>query len=485
MGKYAVPEEIRKLKPKGTMVKIINGKYYVYEQTNVKVDNKWKIKMGKMIGSISLDLGFVPNDNFSYNQMITTLDFGEYYLSYYLSKNILDKLKSIFNIKEAITIYNIALIHFVNGFSYMKNIKPQYDLSYFSIKYPSISLSEHIISNLLETLGRHTSNIEKFEDSLIENSSKEFAVDGHSIKSCSHDNSLAEDGNKKNIFKDKQINLLMGYDINNSYPVFSRMYAGATMDNISFKDLFERKKFKEILFIIDKGFYSTENLNLCSQNGNKYIVPLKSHLLNYKEITKDYLCKERFVYESGKKRTVIEYKTIIKNDIKIIFYRDLSMAALESADYLSKITPDNEVYTMEKYENYKNTFGTIVIQTNLNKNCDEIYKLYKNRWQIETFYDYYKNKLDVNALHLSDYYQTQGLSFILLITSLIHTEFIKATKHLKRNITELLLDAKFIKLHYKNKSWSLENVCKNHYELFTSLNINLNEEVEYINQLQK
>lgn len=201
MGKYAVPEEIRKLKPKGTMVKIINGKYYVYEQTNVKVDNKWKIKMGKMIGSISLDLGFVPNDNFSYNQMITTLDFGEYYLSYYLSKKILDKLKSIFNIKEAITIYNIALIHFVNGFSYMKNIKPQYDLSYFSIKYPSISLSEHIISNLLETLGRHTSNIEKFEDSLIENSSKEFAVDGHSIKSCSHDNSLAEDGNKKIFLK--------------------------------------------------------------------------------------------------------------------------------------------------------------------------------------------------------------------------------------------------------------------------------------------
>lgn len=484
MGKYSVPEEIRKFKPKGTMVKVINGKYYVYEQTNVKIDGKWKIKMGKMIGSISIDLGFVPNNNFSNSQMITTLDFGEYFLSYHLSKNILDKLKLVFNVKEALSIYNIALIHFVNGFSYMKSIKPQYDLSYLSLKYPSISLSEHIVSKLLETLGRHTSNIEKFEDLLIENSSKKLAVDGHSIKSCGYNNSLSEDGNKKHIFKDKQINLLMAYDINNSNPVFSRMYAGATMDNISFKDLFERKNFKDILFIIDKGFYSTENINLCSSNGNKYIVPLKAHLLNYKEITKDYLCNERFVYENGKKRTVIEYKTITKDDVKIIFYRDLSLAALDSADYLSKVSLGNNTYTMEKYEEFKNTFGTIVLQTNLNKNPDEIYKLYKKRWEIETFYDYYKNKLDVNALHISDYYQTQGLSFILLITSLIHTEFIKATKQLKRNITEILLDAKFIKLHYKKNSWALENVCKSHYELFSNLNIDLNEEVKYINSLK-
>lgn len=485
MGNYSVPEEIRKLKPKGTMVKALNGKYYVYEQKNVKIDGKWKIKMGKMIGSISMDLGFVPNSNYSHNQMITTLDFGEYFLSYYLSKKILEKLKLIFNIKEALTIYNIALIHFVNGFSYMKNIKPQYDLSYLSIKYPSISLSEHIVSKLLETLGRHTSNIEKFEDLLIEHSSKELAVDGHSIKTCGYDNSLSEDGNKKHIFKDKQINLLMAYDINNSYPVLSRMYAGATMDNISFKDLFERKEFKNILFIIDKGFYSTENIKLCSMNGNRYIVPLKAHLKNYKEITKDYSCNESFVYESGRKRSVIEYKMIIKDEVKVIFYRDLSLAALDSADYLSKVSPDNEIYTIEKYEEFKNTFGTIVIQTNLDKEPKEIYELYKNRWKIETFYDYYKNKLDVNALHISDYYQTQGLSFVLLITSLIHTEFIKATKHLKRNITEILLDAKFIKLHYKKNNWSLENVSRRHYELFSDLNIDLNDEVLYVNSIKQ
>ena len=35
-GKYAVPQEIRDQKPRGTMVKKISGKYYVYEMKNIK-----------------------------------------------------------------------------------------------------------------------------------------------------------------------------------------------------------------------------------------------------------------------------------------------------------------------------------------------------------------------------------------------------------------------------------------------------------------
>ena len=31
MGKYSVPERIRSMKPRGTMVKAIGGRYYVYE----------------------------------------------------------------------------------------------------------------------------------------------------------------------------------------------------------------------------------------------------------------------------------------------------------------------------------------------------------------------------------------------------------------------------------------------------------------------
>ena len=43
MSSYSVPENIRAMKPKGTMVKSIHGKYYVYEYFHVKENDKWKL----------------------------------------------------------------------------------------------------------------------------------------------------------------------------------------------------------------------------------------------------------------------------------------------------------------------------------------------------------------------------------------------------------------------------------------------------------
>ena len=166
-----------------------------------------------------------------------------------------------------------------------------------------------------------------------------------------------------------------------------------------------------------------------------------------------------------------------------MLFRDQTESAIESADYLSKI--DDDVYTMELYNKYKDFFGTIILESNLDKSPEEIYKLYKRRWAIETFYDYYKNRLDVNALHLPDYYQTQGLSFIMLITSLIYSDFNSRIKELKRSITDLLLDARFLKIHKKRGTWKLENSCKKHYDLFFSLDIDLNKELKFINELTK
>ena len=51
MGKYSVPESIRQMKPKGTMVKCISGHYYVYEYSTVTgADGKRHTEMGKAIG---------------------------------------------------------------------------------------------------------------------------------------------------------------------------------------------------------------------------------------------------------------------------------------------------------------------------------------------------------------------------------------------------------------------------------------------------
>lgn len=476
MSSYSVPENIRALKPKGTMVKVIHGKYYVYEYFHVKENDKWKTKMGKLIGSIDPTLGYVPNDSIVKDE-ITTVDFGEYFLSYSLSKNVLDDLKQVFNTKDAYTIYFLSLIHFVNGFTYIKNVSPLYKQSYLSVKYDSLSFGEKTISSLYDSLGRKQNKVNEFENLMIEKSSKELAFDGHCIRSSSDDNELAEPGNKANVFKDDQINVLMAYDINTSRPVLSRVYCGGTLDKISVKDLIERKNLHSILFIVDKGFYSKENIELFSDNDNHYIIPLYSNHKKYKQITSSNKMEGLFVFERSKRRSTVEYHEETINGRTIIFYRDLSQNALESTDYLSKV--EEGKYTMESYLEKKESFGTIVLESNLNESAEEIYRLYKKRWMIETFYDYYKNRLDVNALHLNDYYKTQGLSFIMLITSLIYSEFTKNIKKekIKESVQSILINSRFLKLHKDNKGkWRVENINQKHLKIFQTFKLNVTQE---------
>ena len=73
-GKYAVPAEILKFKPRGTMVKHIHGGFYVYAMENVKnsTTGKWQTKSKDILGKITLEDGYIPNENAGY----TILEYG-------------------------------------------------------------------------------------------------------------------------------------------------------------------------------------------------------------------------------------------------------------------------------------------------------------------------------------------------------------------------------------------------------------------------
>ena len=74
------------------------------------------------------------------------------------------------------------------------------------------------------------------ENYLVENGSKQIAIDGHVIGCVSDNNDLAEKGYKFSKLGEEQINLLMAYDINTKLPLISRIYEGASNDKVSIKD---------------------------------------------------------------------------------------------------------------------------------------------------------------------------------------------------------------------------------------------------------
>ena len=473
MGNYSVPESIRRLKPKGTMVKRISNNYYVYEFSNYTDENgKRHTKMGKTIGSIKEGIGFIPNSTFASDTEISSLDFGEYAIVMANSQGTFDLLRQCFNPQDAVTIYTVALIHFIHGFTYLRDIHCYYDMSVLSVRFPFLKLGYDALSKLYDTLGRRQTNVLRMEEKLLETSSRQMAIDGHVIGCVSENNDLSEKGYKFKKLGEPQINLLMAYDVNTGIPLLSRIYEGASADKVSIRDFLGLVEMKDMLFIVDRGFYSAENIRLLSSNGNAYIIPLGKNLNTCKAAVQSLEMQDRFMYQKGKKASVVEYKDEIIDGYRILTFRDLNESAAEQENYLRHMARGDRAYTKEGFEKAKNYLGVTVLQTSLqDKSPLEVYTLYKKRWTIETFYNYFKNKAGYNCLHADDYYKTQGLSFIMLVSALIHREMEVAAADVEgKNVTTRLLEARMVKAHKRHGEWTVCNCLKKQVELFRQLN---------------
>ncbi len=216
MASYTVPEEIRALRPEGTVVKNISGHYYVYERSRTKGDDgKWHTKSGPLIGSIKLGIGYVPRQGHE--------DYGQYAAVIDNTGEVLALLEGHFNKEDAVRIYACALIHFIEGFCHLKGMKKVYDQSWLSLRWPTLKTGDRSISSFYEDLGCREEMVLSLEQDLCDSGSGKLAIDGHVIGTGSWWNSLAQKGHKFNELKEMQMNMIMAYDVVNRIPVAVRI----------------------------------------------------------------------------------------------------------------------------------------------------------------------------------------------------------------------------------------------------------------------
>ena len=314
--KSSIPDSILQHVPcKCCRIRDDGGVFRVYKYSARKLPSgKWSSDYGYLIGKILPEKGFVPNKRYLnelaqkgkvvFQDGITDVAYGQYALLTFLSKDILEKLESCFPHERANQIFAYAVIMCANGFLYMDQIDDFYQESFLSVLYRdySFKMGYTAITNLLHELGMRGNPVRLFEQSLIDNCSKNVAIDGHVIRSCSNENDLAEPGYKLNMLKAPPVNLLIAYDIKNKIPLMYRTYRGSSVDKRSVIEFLNSRSFTDTKFIVDRGFFSESVLELMSQNGNCYIIPLPSNNGNFKRIKKTlaYTSGE-FVYKSGKR----------------------------------------------------------------------------------------------------------------------------------------------------------------------------------------
>lgn len=481
----SLPENVTRFKPcKCSRIRNDGGVYRVYKYRAVKLaSGQWSSDYGHLIGKIVPGEGFFPNKRYqqelagqeplSFPDGITDVSYGGYALLLFLSKDILEKLKACFLQERAAQIYCYALILCANGFLHLDQVDDFYQESFLSVQYRkySFKMGYTALSNLLHDLGLRGNPVRRFEQSLIDECSKNVAIDGHVIRSCSEENHLAEPGYKLQELKAPQVNLLIAYDIRAKIPLMYRTYRGSIVDKKSVEDFLLSRSFKDTKFMVDRGFFSETVLELMSRDGNCYIIPLASNNKDLKRIKKDMQYSSgEFIYKYGRKNSarIVYYEERVDEKTRILVYKDMDENNSKRKSYKQLMDAGENNYTQENYDKYCDWWGVYFLQTTAPDPAPVIYSDYKARWAIETYNNYVKNDADFNDLKLQDYYVQHGFDFIMLVTGLIHEKLNAAVRSMKKsNIStfDLLVKAGHMRMVLRGNEWQLHNTRTKDLEL--------------------
>ena len=475
------PEWATKHRTKGTELRFINGKYYLYE-----VSSKWNaIKKrsqkitGKLLGRITENDGFIPSDKNSLRKKSLSpsdINVKEYGVSAFIHNHLQDYIQLLrkhFPL-YAETIIMLAYCRLVFQ-SPIKNTEFHYSNSFLSELFPGLSLSSSHLSGLMREIGAKRNIIVEFFKEFL-NANDHIIFDGTDLLCNSKNMDISKmSKSKKNTF-DNIANIMMAFSTKLQLPVYYRIVPGNIKDIKSFKLSIQEANMNQAVVIADKGFYSKENLISLKNEALSFIIPLKRNnaFIDYNPIkTNDRMKMKFFVFE----KRIIWYYSINQNDETVVVYLDEELRTEEIRDYLMRTKSLPEEYNMEKFIEKQYQFGTIALLHNLEKSEEEIYLDYKSRMQIETMIDALKNVLEADSSYM---HNEQSLETWMLINYIALHWYYRLLHNLKANklnkkfapmdFLKFLMEIKKVRI---NGKWYDAEITKKYSDILKSAGIHI------------
>lgn len=337
---------------KGTELRFLNGHYYLYEVTskwNPEKKRSQKVT-GKLLGKITEKDGFIESEKARLRRQnsISSLTVKEYGFSFLYEQLLGDYttlLKKHFE-EDWQTILALAYGSLLYC-SPLKNMSFHYFNSYLSELYSEVTLSPNSLSGFLRALGiRRESIVRFFREFNYANDCIIF--DGTDMNSKSSLMYLPKEGKSKRGIYESLIDLMFVFSIEQRLPIYYRINQGNIKDVKAFRLCLEECKIADAVIILDKGFYSKENIKQVKDEQLKFIIPLRrtSSLIDYtirrkggKEVFDGYFKFEgRYIWYYG-------YKT--KGNDTLHLYLEEKLHVEEEKDFLERIENGSKVYTIE------------------------------------------------------------------------------------------------------------------------------------------
>lgn len=348
-----------------------------------------------------------------------------------------------------------------------------------------------------------------------------IAYDVTSVSSYSKKITELEWGYNRDKEKLPQINIGMYFGEETKLPLYYRVYPGSISDKAHLKYMIADNDFingQKNRFVMDRGFYSADNLRYLTEHGYRFVIALPTNLKYCTELIKKHggevanhsECRLGMGLPYGKSYE----ETVLGFRMKVHLFYD-PQKALEETEALYSLldAQENDLRNMEElpdkklhYDRYffinRSKEGKLayiinnsaideqltmcgyflIAETDFQKTTAEILEIYRNRDVVEKSFDSLKNELDMKRLHTRTSETMQGKLFVSFISLIVRSYMLNSLNdYMRKNcftFRKILTQLDKMKCFTPNSLHSfrlLNPISKNEREIYASLALDFDD----------
>ena len=388
-------------------IKISNGKHYVYRSTTRydKLDKK-PHKVSEYLGVLDKEEGLIlrKKKNVTESRIKTIQESGPLRLLDAVSSDIRKVLAHRFqDLWERI--YAMAMLMAIAPVR-MKNASDKWE-KYEPICGMAPAMSATSIKTMYQAIGndRETQNL-VYHD--LSKDAMQIAFDLSEFFSTSGELTLAEKGRNPEFDDRNQINVALACDMETGEPMHSRALFGSIRDVKTLITAIKEMGRSDIILVADRGFYSESNLKVMSDEGMSFAIPVKRNSAYYDQVIAGEF--DAFVWHE---RVIRFGKKPLGNGHYLYRFQNLDMSSNEEQNAMKKLMAGS--LDKEKFLELKKRMGHMIIVSNLDKEPEWIYQLYKRRDSVEKDFRRFFEVLGADSFGVTDSVTAEGMLFILTL----------------------------------------------------------------------
>jgi transposase len=507
----------------------IHGRIYAYEAENYwDSEKKQSRQKRRYLGVWDEGTGqIIPKT--AERDVKTTKSFGPVSLLNSISDEIQlrKKLSESFG-KDGDLILAIAMSKLLHQTS-LKNMHHVLEDSFLPEMYSlKESFSSQWLSDFLIRLSSKDSAMTSFYNSIIAGEDETLIFDITSFSSASKNIDWLEWGYNRDGLDLPQVNLGLVLSLHRHLPLYFKLFPGSINDVMTLKNLVAEVKafgITKSLFILDRGFYSENNIKELSNEQIDFILPLPFSV----NIGKGLISETNKDIENpaNAKRFGGDIFYVLENEVHIgevkaygyvlyskkregletnSFYNRLIdiECALQGKEFRNPI--DQFKRTAGNFERYfecnvdgkkinlrrrvnaisqaVNRFGKTILLSATKRSWDEVLSLYRERDEVEKKFDELKNELEVMPLRVQKIETLQGLLFVFFISLILRALLLRRARDAqmldKSSIEEIFMELAKLRAVKVGGKWRLTEISKKQRTLFEKLKIGVPVEASLV-----